>query len=114
MHVVQPLGDSFRSRWHPAASRFLMQVDHSGSVGTDKRIHDTEAVRIDLEEHRARTVTEKNTRGAIGVIDDRRYLVGADHDDLPRRAGGDKLRRNCQRVKKARARSLNIETTDVA
>ncbi len=91
-----------------------MQMDHAGAVGTDQRVHDAVAVVVGLQQHRAGAVAEQHAGGAVGVVDDRRHLVGADHHDLARGAGGDELRADGQRIEKAGAGRLHVERTDVA
>ena len=67
-----------------------------------------------LDQHRAGAVAEQHAGRAVGVVDDRRHLVGADHDDLARGAGLDELLRDRQRIEEARARRLHVERADVA
>ena len=114
MHVVQTLVDRFGAGRHAAAAGLLVQMDPAGAIGLDHRVHDAVAAVVGLKQHAARAVTEQDAGRAIGVIDDRRHLVGADHDHLARGAIGDELRGNAQRIEKARAGRLHIERTDVA
>src|ERR1035437_7326211 len=89
--VVQALGHRLRARRHAAAAGLLMQMDHAGAVGADQRVHDAIAALARLQQHGAGAVAEQNAGGAIGVVDDRRHLVGAHHHHLARGAVGDEL-----------------------
>ena len=113
MHVVQALGDGLRGRRHAAAAGLLVQMDHARAVGADQRVHDAVAGVARLEQHRAGAVAEQHAGGAVGVVDDRRHLVGADHHDLARGAVGDELRGDGQRIEKARAGRLHVERADI-
>ena len=65
-------------------------------------------------QHRAGAVAEQHAGGAVGVVDDRRHLVGADHHDLAEFPGLDELRGDGERIDEARARRLHVEAADVA
>ena len=67
-----------------------------------------------LDQNRARGIAEQHAGGAVGVIDDRRHLVGADHHDLAEFAGLDELRGDGERIDEAGARRLHVEAADVA
>ena len=55
-----------------------------------------------FENNRAGTVAENHAGRAIGVVDDRRHHVGADHQDFLVRSGRNELRARLQRVHERR------------
>ena len=75
---------------------------------------DAMPVRARLEQHRARAVAEQNAGGAVGIVDDRRHLVRADHHHLARPPRADELHRDGQRVDEAGTGGLHVEAADVA
>ena len=110
---MQPLGHGLRRRRHAAAAGFLVQMRHAGAVGADQRVDDA-VLFARLDEDRAGGVAEQHAGGAVGVVDDRRHLVGADHHDLAEFSGLDELRRDGERIDEAGARRLHVEAADVA
>ena len=80
----------------------------------NQRIHDAVAAIVRLEQHRPGTIPEQHARRAVRVVDDRRHLVGADDHYFSRGTVGNELRGDGERIKKARARGLHIEASDIA
>ena len=64
---------------------------HAGAIGGDQRVDDA-VLFVRLEEHRAGAVAEQHAGGPVGIVDDRRHLVGADDHDLATGASLDELR----------------------
>ena len=109
MHVMQALRDRLGARRHAAAARLLVQIRHAGAVRTDQHVADTVAIFRRLDQHRPRAIAEQHTGRTIGVVEDRRHLVGADHDDFLGAAVLDELRRDRERIEEARAGRLHVE-----
>ena len=62
---------------------------------------------------RSCAIAEEHTRRPIGVIDDARHHVGADHEYMIVRSGGDHLHAGRQRIGEPRARRAEIESPGV-
>jgi hypothetical protein len=84
MDVVQPLGDRFGGRRHAAAAGFLMQECFMPAPSERIIVSIMPYLRRTARQHRAGAVAEQHAGRAVGIVDDRRHLVGADHDDLAR------------------------------
>ena len=56
------------------AASLLVKERHAAAIGPDQRIDHAVSVARGLDQHRAGTVAEQDTGGAIGVVDDRRHL----------------------------------------
>ena len=77
------------------------------------RIHDSETFGIGFQQHGGGSVAEERAGRTVGIVDDRRHLVGAHDDDLLARAGLDELRAGGQGEQKAAASCRNIERKGV-
>ena len=111
--VMEALRHGLLGRRHPAAARLLMEELHARAVRTDQHVDDPVLVAGRFDHHRAGAVAEQDAGRAVGVVDDRRHLVGAHHDDLARASGFDELGSDRQGIDEARARRLHVEAADV-
>ncbi len=66
-----------------------------------------------FEQDRTRSIAKDDAGRAIGVVDDRRHHVGADHQHFLVRSGRDELRSSLQRVNKRRTSRRDIESPDI-
>ena len=85
-----------------------VELQLAGTVGTQHRIDDAQTLGIGLQQHGSGTVAEERAGGTVGVVDDRRHLVGADDDDLLGSAGLDELGAGRKREEEARAGGRNV------
>ena len=101
---MQPLIDCVLRRRPQAAARGHAQRLPAAAVDVVLEVDDAD-VRIvgGLDHRRTRAVAEDHAGRAIGVVDDARHHVGADHERVPAAAGGHHLRRRRQRVGESRA-----------
>ena len=77
------------------------------------RVDHTVAIGIGLQQYGRCGVAEERTSGTVGIVYDRRHLVGAHDDDPLARAGLDELGSRRQREQESAARSRNIERESI-
>src|ERR1035438_6926019 len=107
----------------PAPSPKITQV--ARSAYSDRHIEKLAAGTIDFvnevdqpdgvifggfQNRRARTVPEDHAGGAVGVVDDRRHYVGANHEYARVYSAGNELRSHLHGVEKGRAGGGKIES----
>ena len=63
-----------------------------------------------LDQDSAGAVAEQDARGAVGIVDDAAHGIGADHEDLPVRAGGHQVRARGEAVDESGAGGDEIES----
>src|SRR5262250_3044318 len=74
------------------------------------KVQDAVVVFGGLENYGTGSVAKQNAGGAVGVIQNRRHHISADHQHLLVRARENKLRAHLQGVEKRRARRGKIES----
>ena len=113
MDEVLALVDRLVRRRQLAAARRHAQRRAAAAIDLVREVEDARAgqiVSVDGAHHRrAGAVAEQHAGRAIGVVDDARHHVGADHQHVVVRAGGDELRRRRQRVGEAGAGGAEVE-----
>ena len=109
LHVVQALLNRLERRRHLAAAGRHAQRVAAAAVHVVLEVDDADlGIVAGLDDGRAGAITEDHARGAIGVVDDARHDVGADHQRVLARAGGHHLRRRRQRIGESRARGEQV------
>ena len=94
-------------------ARLHVELHLARAVGAQDRIHDSETFSIGFQQHGGGGVAEERTGRTVGIVDDRRHLVGAHDDDLLARAGLDELRTGGQGEQEAAASCRNVEREGV-
>ena len=75
-----------------------------------KSIRPTESSSAGFKDHSPGAVAKNNAGGAIGVVDDRRHNVGANHENSFMRARGDELRAGLHGIDKCGAGGGEVES----
>ena len=82
------------------------------AVRTQDLVQHAVTLRIGFQQHGCGTVAEDRTGRTVGIVDDGRHLVGADHDNLLARSRLDELgaRRQCEEEPAASRRNVVCES----
>ena len=84
-------------------ARLHVELQLARAVGAEDRVDQTQPLGVGLQQHGRSTVAEERAGGAVGVVDDRRHLVGTHDDHLLARARLDVLGAGRQGEEEARA-----------
>ena len=90
-------------------ARLHVELHLARTVGTQDRVDHAVTLGVGLQQHGCRRVAEERAGRTVGVIDDRRHLVGAYDDDPLARAGLDELGARRQREQESAARGRHVE-----
>ena len=114
MNEVHLLVDRFVGRRIQTSAARHVKRARARAIHFVQKVNESEGIVFRwFEQDRARSIAEDDAGGAVGVVDDRRHHVRADHQHFLMRSAGDKLRSCLQRVDKRRTSSRNIESPDV-
>jgi len=114
LHVVKPLIDRLQRRRPKAAAGGHAERIASAAVNVVFEVEDPDTVIVGgFDDDRTSAIAKKYAGCPIGVVDDARHHVRADHERMLAASGHHHLRRRRERVGEARTGGAEIESPRV-